>query len=231
MPSIALIGDYNKQVVAHAAIPSALELARKSLDVDISWTWIETKTICNDTVRSFDEFSAIWVVPGSSYANMEGAIKAVQFARETSRPFLGTCGGFQHALIEYARNVCDIDDADHVESNPEGATHIITPLLCSLVGQSGQIFLTPGSRLYSIFKGQSITEGYHCNYGLNPKWKSRFESRGLCFTGFDVAGEVRGFELPTHPFFIGTLFQPERSALRGKQHPLIKAFVEAISMS
>jgi len=81
--------------------------------------------------------------------------------------------------------------------------------------------------LHSIFKGQEKNEGYHCNYGLNTEWKTHLEKAGIHFTGFDIEGQVRVFELDTHPFFIGTLFQPERSALRDQQHPLIKAFVEA----
>ncbi len=227
--SIALIGDYNKAVIAHTAIPRALELASVAVKVDVTWSWIETTAIRDDT--SLAEFTAIWVVPGSPYMNMEGALTAIRFARETHRPFLGTCGGFQHALIEYARNFCGVLDASHAETDPDGNSLIVTPLLCSLVEKNGYISFTPGSQLYSIFKGQETIEGYHCNYGLNPEWKTRLEKNGINFTGFDAEGEVRAFELDNHPFFIGTLFQPERSALRGQQHPLINAFVDIASKS
>lgn len=159
---------------------------------------------------------------------MNGALTAIQFARENNRPFLGTCGGFQHALIEYARNVCKLVAADHAESNPGCRTLIVTPLSCSLVGKTGQISFTPGSQLHEIFKGKDTTEAYHCNYGLNPEWKDQFEQAGIHFTGFDSENQVRAFELPSHPFFIGTLFQPERSVLNKQQHPLITAFIEKI---
>lgn len=223
--SIALVGDYSKHVIVHTAIPLALELAASTLNTVVKGIWIETTTI-NDTF-DFSEFAAIWLTPGSPYKNMAGALTAVRFARETKRPFLGTCGGFQHALIEYARNICAATDANHAETSPESDTLIITPLLCSLVGKTADIFFTKNSQLNAIFKEQQTTEAFHCNYGLNPEWKTRLEANDLNFTGFDVEDQVRAFELTTHPFFIGTLFQPERSALRGKQHPLINAFIKA----
>lgn len=226
--SIALVGDYNEHVVAHTAIPRALEYASSALNISITWSWVETKIIENDA-KNLTEFAAIWVIPGSPYVNIDGALTAIRFARETKRPFLGTCGGFQHALIEYARNVCGISDANHAESNPESDTLIVTPLLCSLVGTIGHISFTEGSQLNSIFRGHETNEAYHCNYGLNPEWKNRIEEAGIHFTGFDAEGQIRAFELPTHPFFIGTLFQPERSALVGEQHPLITAFIKKAS--
>lgn len=225
--TIALIGDYNKAVTAHTAIPIALEFANKSANTDIKWLWVETAMI--HSADSLAEFSAIWAVPGSPYKNMEGVLSAIRFARETGRPFLGTCGGFQHALIEYAQNVCDVMAADHAESNPAGNTLLITPLTCSLAGKTDQIFFKPGSRLYAIFNEESTFGEYQCRYGLNPLWKNQLESAGLVFSGYDSAGEVRAFELPNHPFFIGALFQPELSAMRNISHPLIKVFVENIS--
>jgi CTP synthase (UTP-ammonia lyase) len=226
--NIALIGDYNEHVVAHGAIPLALELVRKSSHANINWSWLETETLDQDCSGALAEFSAIWVVPGSPYKNMEGVLSAIRFARETGRPFLGTCGGFQHALIEYARNVCDIPIADHAETNPEGEALVVTPLTCSLVEKTDQIFFKPGSYLYSIFNERPTMGNYRCQYGLNAVWKTRLESAGLCFSGYDSSGEVRAFELPVHPFFIGVLFQPERSALQNVSHPLIEAFVKNI---
>lgn len=225
--NLALVGDYNENKVAHKAIPHALELSKTALNINLSWSWVNTTAI-KDT-NQLAQFTAIWVVPGSPYINMEGALTAIRFARETSRPFLGTCGGFQHALIEYARNVCGVQQATHAETEPEGENLIVVPLSCSLVDKRGHISFLPHSQLFNIFKGQTTDEAYHCNYGLNPEWKVRLEKAGIAFTGLDIEGEVRAFELPTHPFFIGTLFQPERTALKGEPHPLITAFVEKAS--
>lgn len=223
MPRLALIGDHDPAIVAHRAIPQALALA----GLASGWEWIGTDTL-TDVPRQLAAYAGVWCVPGSPYRNMDGALAAIRFARETRRPFLGTCGGFQHALIEFARNVVGIAHADHAETNAAGADLVVAPLACSLVGQHGVITFVPGSQLHRIFAGQPSHEGYHCNYGPNPAYRARFESTGLRFTGFDAEQQIRAFELPAHPFFVGTLFQPERSALGNQPHPLIQALVRAL---
>lgn len=230
MLRLALIGDRNEEIVAHCAIPAALNLAAQATRAPITWDWVGTDTI-SDAPMQLAGCSGIWCVPGSPYRNMDGALAAIRFARESQRPFLGTCGGFQHALIEFARNVAGIRDADHAETNATAANPIVTPLACSLVGQHEDLLFTPGSQLHGIFAGQPSREGYHCNYGTNPLYRSRLEAAGLRFSGFDREMQIRAMELPGHPFFIGTLFQPERSALAGRQHPLIQAFVRAACAS
>lgn len=231
MAAIALVGDFNPAVIAHRAIPLALEEARSALQPSTSliWTWIPTRSL-HDAPRDLAAFDAVWLVPASPYENEAGALAAARFARETRRPFLGTCGGFQHALIEYARNVAGLAAADHAETNPSADTIVISPLACSLVEQTGDLTLVPGSHLAAAYGGPTAREGYHCNYGLNPTHRATLERAGLRFTAFDENGEVRAAELPmaTHPFFVGTLFQPERVALRGELPPLVAAFVRAI---
>lgn len=222
--SIALVGDYNKNVVAHTAIPRTLEYAGSTLNVDLAWSWVETISI--DNTESLEKFHGIWAIPGGPYNNMAGVLTAIQFARETNRPFLGTWRGFQYALIEYAHHVCGLVETDYSENDPDADILIVTPRSSSLVGKIGEISFTPGSQLHRIFKGKGTKEPYHCNYSLNPKWKARLENAGIYFTGVNNEGQAHAFELPTHPFFIGTLFQPEHSALNGQQHPLIAAFIE-----
>lgn len=159
---------------------------------------------------------------------MEGALRAIRFAREHNVPFLGTCGGFQHALIESARNVLGISDADHAETNPAGSTLIVSPLACSLVEQTGTIRLREGSLIRTACGCEQIVEADHCRHGLNSEFRDRLETGALQFTGWDESGDVRVLELQEHPFFVATLFQPERSAVRGESHPLICAFVRAL---
>lgn len=224
---LALVGDYSPDVIAHQAIPRALELACAATGYKASWQWFATGDIHN-AARDLADCGAVWLVPASPYANMAGALDAIRWARETERPFLGTCGGFQHALIEFARNVAGLTAADHAESSPQAGTQLITSLRCSLIEKAGSIHFAPASRVGDAYGAQRATEGYHCSYGLNPNYRAQLEKAGVCFSGFDDAGEVRAFELPSHPFFVGTLFQPERSALRGEAHPLICAFVRAI---
>ena len=100
---IALVGDYNPDVIAHQAIPLAIDDAAAVLELTADYDWLATPELTSP--EDLVGYDAIWLVPASPYKNTEAAFIAARYARENSIPFLGTCGGFQHALIEYARNV------------------------------------------------------------------------------------------------------------------------------
>lgn len=227
---IALVGDHSPDVVAHRAIPIALQLAADSAGRGVESCWVATRDV-RDAPAELAGFSAVWLAPASPYENMAGALAAIRFARETRRPFLGTCGGFQHALIEFARHVAGVHDADHAETNPAAAALLIAPMSCSLAGARGELRCVPGSILHTAYCRDLVTEEYNCSYGPNPAYRAALESAGLRFTAFDANGAIRAAELPQaiHPFFVGTLFQPERAALRGELPPLVRAFVGAIA--
>jgi CTP synthase (UTP-ammonia lyase) len=224
---IGLIGDFNPDVTAHRAIPRALALAAEAEECQAGPVWLATEQIRVGDQEQFSQCDGLWCVPASPYNSMDGALWSIQFAREQGLPFLGTCGGFQHALIEFARNVAGLGNAEHAESNPEAATKLIAPLACSLVEQAGEIHLEHGSFVRAICGCETLTETYHCRYGLNPSFRQAVERDGLRFVGEDAAGEARVLELQGHPFFVATLFQPERSAMQEETHPLIRAFVQA----
>jgi CTP synthase (UTP-ammonia lyase) len=225
-PRIALIGDYNPSVKAHQAIPRALALASDG-DIECQCEWLHTSTLTGHPADQLADFDGVWCVPASPYANTRGALNAIRFARETGRAFLGTCGGFQHAVMEYAEAVWKVPAA-HAETDSDAIDPVIVPLTCSLVEESGELHFVPFTRLASIYGALSTTEEYHCRYGLNPRHGQRLASGPLRVAARDGAGDVRAIELDGHPFFIGTLFQPERSALSNRQHPLIRAFVVAV---
>jgi len=227
-PVIALVGDYSPEVLAHRAIPLALEQACAATQVRIAWKWIATTAIQN-AEHDLEDVAAVWLVPASPYRNTAGALAAVRWAREKKRAFLGTCGGFQHALIEFARNVAQLPEAEHTQTHPAAAVPLIIRLNCSLVKQTGLVRFAPGSRLHAIYGRAASDEGYRCSYGLNPHYLPLLERAGLQFTAHDETGDIRAAELPAslHPFFIGTLFQPERAALRGATPPIVAAFVRA----
>jgi CTP synthase (UTP-ammonia lyase) len=218
---IALIGDRSEEITAHVGIERSFELADKVAPVE--YHWIPTDR-CQKSDLSV--FTGVWCVPGSPYRSMDGALSAIQCAREQKMPFLGTCGGFQHALLEYARNVVGLTNAEHAETSPDSAAPLISRLSCSLAEGSGLIRLTAGTRLQQIYAATEVTERYNCNFGLNPKFENLLRDSELVISARDENGEVRAFELARHPFFIGTLFQPERQALRGSLHPIIRAFIE-----
>ena len=98
---------------------------------------------------------------------------------------------------------------------------------CSLVGAKGRVLAVPGDRYSEILGAAESVEEYKCNYGLNGAAQAIFAGSGLNFVAFDEAGQVRAFRLAGHPFFFGTLFQPERRALAGSLHPLVRAFLES----
>lgn len=223
---VGLIGDRDDGVIAHRAIPLALAMAAAACDTAIEPVWLPTEQIGN--AARLIEFDGLWCVPASPYRSTAGALAAIRVARERHRPFLGTCGGFQHAVIEYARHVLGWADAEHAETSPQAARQVIVPLLCSLVEVSEAVHLLDGSRLARAYGTPDIVEGYHCNYGLADGFREALADGPLRITALDEAGEVRGIELDDHPFFVATLFQHERNALQGRMSPPVRAFVQAM---
>jgi CTP synthase (UTP-ammonia lyase) len=224
---IGLIGDYKPGVTAHIAIPKALKLSSQKLSCEVEYLWLDTDLITKKYLGELDSFNGLWSVPATPYKDMDGALSAIKFARENNIPFLGTCGGFQHAIIEYFRNVIGIKDADHLEANPETATPVISALSCSMVEKNGDIFFEDGSFVKKLFNAEKTNETYHCNYGFNHDYLEQLKRSRLKISGYDENKEIRILELQNHSFFIATLFQPERSSLKNQNHPLIDAFTEA----
>ncbi|AHC37463.1 hypothetical protein U771_24890 [Pseudomonas gorinensis] len=222
---LALIGDYNPDVIAHQAIPLALQQAADTLGLKVHVQWLETDTLGpHQPLQGFDGF---WCVPASPYRDTDGALRAIRFAREQRRPFLGTCGGFQHAVLEYARNVLDWADAEHGELAPKARRAVITPLSCALVEASDTVRLAPYTRIAQAYDSLDIEEGYRCRYGINPEFADALLEGNLIASGHDSAGDLRAVELLDHPFFVATLFQPERAALKGITPPLAIALLKA----
>jgi CTP synthase (UTP-ammonia lyase) len=177
-------------------------------------------------ISSYDGFL---IAPGSPYKSMTGVLKIIEYARTHQIPTLGTCGGFQHMIIEFARNVLNITDADHAESNPFASRLVINPLTCSLKGQSLEIeIIQKGSLVYSIFKTSTITENYYCNFGLNPQYQEQIHQAGFSMVASDKLKEARIVELKDHPFFIGTLFVPQVNSSFEKPHPIVTALLNAM---
>ena len=225
---IGLIGDYHPVVTAHRAIARSLELIGAEFsEWQFQVEWLPTDALEQFSPVKLSGFDALWCVPASPYASMDGALKAIQFAREHGVPFLGTCAGFQHVLIEYARNVLGLTDADHEEISPDAACLLVCRLPSPLVEREGHVSLPEGSRLRKILGRDSTTEIYHCIFGLNRGYESMLDDGKLRVSARDSTGGIHAVELTAHPFFMATLFQPERLALQNQTHPIIRAFVQA----
>jgi CTP synthase (UTP-ammonia lyase) len=228
MIRIGLIGEWKHEVKAHLAIPHALELAAQDLSYQFQAEWLPTLSLEQEIEPQLAAYQALWFVPNTPYASMNGALRALRYAREQHIPTLGTCGGCQYMIIEYARNILGIHDADHAEEHPDANVALITPLVCSNTEIMTTCLLTPGSRAAAIYGTKKITEQYGtCNYGPNAQFWPALEQGGLHVTGADGDGNARIIEIDQHPFFMGTLFQPERSAFQHMVHPLIRALLQA----
>jgi CTP synthase (UTP-ammonia lyase) len=213
---IGLIGDFNDRQKAHQAIPKALAAASGGAAEAV---WVPTDAAGKG--NSLDGFDGLWCVPGMPYRNADGAIEAIRHARETRKPFLGTSAGFQYAVIEFARNVLGLSQADHQKTNPKAAMPLISPLGLSLLGVKARVRFTGGSHLRQAYRAPESTEHYHCSFGLNNRYRRLIEGKGLYVAAVDDQDEIRAVEIDGHPFFVATLFQPELSA----PSPLIDAFV------
>jgi CTP synthase (UTP-ammonia lyase) len=224
MTAIAILGEYTPAFAPHAATSAAIEHAGARLGADVDAAWVSTAAI---DAHLFDRVDALWVAPGSPYKNLEATLWAIGRARERGVPCLGTCGGFQHMVLEYARSVLGIRDAQHAEYDPYASRLFVSRLACSLAGREMQLTFTPGSRVASIYGTTKATEEYYCDFGVNSEYVAPLGRGPLAITGADAEGEARVIELPGHPFFLGTLFVPQTRSTPERPHPLVVAFVEA----
>jgi CTP synthase (UTP-ammonia lyase) len=220
--SIALIGEYDPGFAPHVATDAAIGHAAEMLGVKAKGTWVSTSTL-DESV--FTRFDAIWIAPGSPYRDLEKTLWVIREARENDVPCLGTCGGFQHMVLEYARNVLGYQDAHHAEYDPYASTLFVSQLACSLAGREMELRFEAGSRIAQIYGSVVATERYYCNFGVEPGKVDVLRSGPLRISGSDSEGEIRVIEHPEHRFFIGTLYVPQNRSLPGAPHPLVSAFV------
>ena len=222
---LSIIGDYNPKSETHVATNKAILHSKNLLQCDLDSFWIDTHDITKD---NFDQFNGFWIAPGGPYNNMENVINVIQYARENNIPSLGTCGGFQHMLIEYARNILGFKNAQHEEYNQNSSELFITKLSCSLKGREMELNLVPGSKTALLYGKDQVIEKYFCNFGVNPDYLSIIKNGPINIVGSDSEGVVRVLEYPNHDFFIGTLYVPQIRSTKSIPHPLVTGFIKAI---
>ena len=223
---IGIIGDYQPASDTHRATEAALHHAADRLSIALEITWLSTASLDPLPAAFLETYDGLWCAPGSPYRSMSGALNALRWARENDRPLLGTCAGFQHIVVEYTRTVLGIDDAQHAEYGETTAPLVITPLSCSLQGQTLEIAVDPDSRAGRIYGRPRVQEQYRCTYGLNRAYQARLHEAGLHVAGVDQDGDARIVEIPEHRFYLGTLFVPQLNSTAKQPHPLIVAYVE-----
>ena len=223
-PRLALVGDRgNHDEPSHPKIDAMRE------QWDVATEWIPTVDIHDASL--LEGFDGVWVVPGAPYFNQKGVHIAVRHARENGLPFLGTCGGFFSALIEHAQNVLHLPEAEGVDEDPEKLLPLVTPLTCSFRGEKAPLTVKKDSLLASIYGTTEVEEVFHCEYGLTADFMGSASQGALRISAWDSDGAPRALELAGHPFFMGSLFQPELSSEPGDEHVILKQFLTAVRIS
>lgn len=223
---IVVVGDYQPERETHLATTAAVGHAGAALGVATEVSWIGTGD--PEGLSALEEADGIWIAPGSPYRSLDGALGAITFARTRGVPLLGTCAGFQHIVLEFARSVVGDTEAKHAEYQPMGESLFVTPLSCSLAGGTFDVGLEAGSRAHAAYARSTATERYYCNFGLNPEKESALVAAGLRISGRDHTGEARIVEVVDHPFFVGTLFVPQVASTLKAPHPLVTAYLRSV---
>jgi CTP synthase (UTP-ammonia lyase) len=224
---IGVVGDYDPNNETHQATDAALAHASGAVGAPAMGTWIGTGQLAGGDVGALERFDCLLIAPGSPYLSTEGALAAIRYAREADVPVLGTCGGFQHMVLEIARHVLGYEDAGHAETNPHGPRLVITALSCSLKGQVMPVRLAEGSVAAAAYGTTQATERYYCDFGLNQDYVSDLARAGLVVSGTGPEGEPRVVEAPRRRFFVGALFVPQASSRPASPAPLVVALLAA----
>lgn len=227
--NIALVGEHDPGYDLHIATEESLSHSSIPLEVDVAATWISTADIEYSPSGTLAGFDGVWITPGSPYRSFAGALNAIRWARESATPLLGTCGGFQHMVLEYARNVLGYQDAEHAEHDPNASNLFVTALTCSIAGTTMAITIAPDTRAARAYDGDRVEEQYYCNFGINPDVIPKLLQGSIVVSGRDADGEIRIIELADHPYFVGTLFVPQARSSAAGPHPVVTAFLAAAS--
>lgn len=233
---IGIVGDFDRNKHSHWATEAALFHAAARQSRAVIPHWIETPLLA-DGAELLADFDGIFGAPGSPYRSMQGMLRALEFARERRIPFLGTCGGFQYALIEFTRNVLGLEDADTAENASNAENVVITPVANPMADRAAGAPLLCGADVARPVLGSTLerlcgpgefTGEYFCSFETNDAFVERWQKAGLRSAAVGTAGEMRAFELVGHPFFVATLFQPQLSSRFERPHPIIEGYLRAI---
>ena len=216
---MAVVGDRDERYETHRGIDRVLS----SLPDGLLGYWFATDELDPHDVAAAD---GVWVAPGSPYRDRDAVLAVIGRARTSGQPILGSCGGFQHMVLEFARSMAGIAAAEHGEEHPDAADLLVTRLACSLVGQVRPVTTVPGTRAAAICGSEPFDGFHYCRFGLDPRFEHQLAEAGLVISGHAPDAGVEIVELPDHPFYFGTMFQPQMSpAPDGREHPLLEAFL------
>tara|TARA_Y100000748_G_scaffold169161_1_gene141499 strand:- start:361 stop:2016 length:1656 start_codon:yes stop_codon:yes gene_type:complete len=245
--NIAMVGKYIGLADSYKSLSEALIHAGIKTRTKINIAYIDSEEIEKKGTECLQSMDAILVPGGFGNRGIEGKINAVKYARENGVPYLGICLGMQVAVIEIARNLAELDNADSTEFN-KGTKHPVIALITEWQDAKGkrekrnqasdlggtmrlggqECKLVEGSLVKSLYKKDKIVERHRHRYEFNNKYKDKLESIGMCISGHSADKElVEIIEIPKHPWFIGCQFHPEFTSTPRDGHPLFTSFIEA----
>ena len=235
---IGLVGKYVKLHDAYLSVAEAMRHAGYELNTHIKIDWIDSETIKKDSVDIvLSHLDGVIVPGGFGDRGIEGMILAAEYARKNDIPYLGICLGMQIAVIEFARNVAGLADADSREFNENCKYKVIDymPGQSDDVGKGGTLRLgsyecdvEPGTMLSRCYGTLHISERHRHRYEFNNKYRELLMSKGLTIGGVSPDGHlVETIELTNNSFYVGVQFHPEFKSRPNKAHPLFKGFINA----
>ncbi|HEC1735827.1 TPA: CTP synthase [Campylobacter coli] len=244
---IAFVGKYVDLKESYKSLTEAIIHAGAALDTKVELQWVDSEKLENlESAEAFKNVSGILVAGGFGYRGVEGKIKAINYARENKIPFLGICLGMQLALVEFARHVLKIEDANSSEFDDKCSNPIVylidefmdasgkkqirtakTPLGGTMRLGSYECKVKPNSLLAKVYNNaKNIKERHRHRYEANPKYRKEFEDKGLIVSG-ESEGLIEAVELNNHPFFLAVQFHPEFTSRLERVNPVICGFIKA----
>ena len=237
---IALVGKYVELHDAYISVVESLKHAGYQEGTKIKINWIDSEELEKSTANLkeiFKNASGIIIPGGFGSRGTEGMIIAANYARENKIPYLGLCLGMQIATIEFARNVCHLEDANSTEFDPLCKNPIIDLMADQkqIINMGGTLRLgnyecqlKKDTLAYQDYQAELILERHRHRYEFNNKYRSIFEENGLVFSGINPQADlVEIIEIPSHPHYIACQFHPEFKSRPNRPHPLFKSFIKA----
>ena len=237
--TIAMCGKYTELIDSYKSVLEAFVHAGVENNARVNIKWVQTDNIKNKVSarKAFSDVNGILILPGFGSRGGEGKIRSSQYARENKIPFLGICLALQCAVIDFARNVCGLKNANSTEFNKNTKYPVIDLMesqrAIKIKGGTMRLGaynceIKPGTKTYAAYRKKNISERHRHRYEVNNRFRNRLEKYGLIFSGVNSdLGVIEAIEIKDHPWFVAGQFHPELKSRVNKAHPLFREFIRA----
>ena len=237
--TIAMCGKYTELIDSYKSVMESFVHAGVENNARVNVKWVKTEKIkdTQSAQKEFENVDGILLLPGFGSRGAEGKIQSSKYARELGIPFLGICLGLQCAVIDFARHVCGLKDANSTEFDKKTKYPIIDLMesqrAIKVKGGTMRLGaydcdLKPGTKTYKAYKKKKISERHRHRYEVNNRYRGKLEKNGLIFSGVNTdLGVVEAIEIADHPWFVAGQFHPELKSRVNKAHPLFREFIKA----